>query len=358
MSERFTLVLSGGSALGAYQAGAYEALHGRGMRPDRIVGASVGGVNAAIVAAAPPDRRVQALRAFWEAASQYRPAWAIAEAFWRDGRTRALQSPLMGSPAVFRPRLPGALSLFPGMPGDNSLFDLAPLRRTLERTIDFDRLNDGSVAVTVVATDVVTGEEVRFHSGTTPIGPDHLLASCGFIPFFPPVEIDGRLIGDGALSANLPIEAALEEEDGSDDRFCIALDLIRRRSAPPRTVGQAVDRQLELLLSDQTRRALRHQRDLHRMRRLLPEDDAAGREGATTVLVLVHDGVPDDVELRPFDYSTPVIAERWVAGRRDMEAAMDQHGSWRAGRDGFAVRIVTGRNSFESYDTIYVAACP
>lgn len=360
MTERITLVLSGGSALGAYQAGAYAALQEHGLEPERIVASSIGACNAVIIAGNPPERRVEALRRFWGGAARNGIIATWTAAFLGDGRARALQSPLLGSPGVYTPRFPGAWSLLPGMPGDRSLYDLAPLRANLERCSSFARVNDGALRLTMMAVDVVTGEPVRFDTAEQTLTPDHVLASSGFLPFFPPVEIDGRLLGDGGLTANLPLEAALEPP-AVDDRLCIAIDLIRRHSPPPRTVGEAVDRQLELLLGDQTRRSLaaveaahaaRHR--LRTLARRLPADlcgdagiaealaGADGDEGATTLLLLTHSAVPQDSEMRPFDYSRPVLEERWAAGRVEMSRALRDLGAERAESGGFLVRVAGG----------------
>jgi NTE family protein len=361
MAERVTLVLSGGNALGAYHGGAYETLQDEGLQPERIVGASIGAVNAAIVAGNPPGQRADKLRQFWQEAARNGAAWAFETPFWGDERVRALQSSILGSPAVFRPRFPGALSLLPGMPGDASLYDLGPLRATLERVVDFRRLNGAEPSVTVVATDMLTGEEVRFDTRQAPIGPDHLLASCGFPPFFPPLEIDGRLLCDGGMAANLPIEAALEEE-AREDRLCIAVDLFCRQGERPRTVGQAVDRQLDLLLSSQTARAVASLRRLHELRRHLRtvaqrvpanvKEDAevawalsegeSGPDGATTLVLLAHTAVPSDVEMRAFDFSRAVLAQCWEAGRSGMRRVLRELGSRRAAPGGFVVHALTG----------------
>ncbi|MBP2292475.1 putative acylesterase/phospholipase RssA [Azospirillum rugosum] len=227
--------------------------------------------------------------------------------------------------------------------------------------VDFERLNGGDVRLTIVAVDVTTGEEVHFDTDKVRLGPDHLLACSGFIPFFPPVEMDGRLLGDGGMAANLPLEAALEEPS-DEDRLCIAIDLFRRSGGRPRTVGQAMDRQLDLLLSSQSAQAVRSLRRVHELRRhlrrlgeRLPEgrrgdadvasalaEGAKDGDGATTLLLLSLAPVSRDVELRAFDYSRPVLAERWDAGRAAMEAALRGLDGQRAAPGEFAVRLAGG----------------
>ncbi|MEC9482869.1 MAG: patatin-like phospholipase family protein, partial [Halomonas sp.] len=267
MAERTTLILSGGNALGAYQGGAYETLHDRGVHPEQLFAVPTGAVNAALIAGNPPEKRVDVLRSFWDTAMQdgawtFRPPWSTT---WDSRRSRALQSLLLGSPAFYRARFPGVLSVLPGTLTDSGIYDLAPLRESLGRLVDFDRLNDGQTRVVIVAVDANSGEEVRFDSSRMTLEVDHVLASCGFIPFFPPTRIDGRVMVDGGMTANLPLEAALDEPV-ADDRLCIALDLFRRLGPELRTVGQSMDRQLELLLSTQSWRALKNLRQRHALR--------------------------------------------------------------------------------------------
>jgi NTE family protein len=362
MSEQNILILSGGNALGVYQGGAYETLHEEGFHPDQIFAVSVGAVNAALIAGNPPEKRIDALRSFWNTAVQegiwvFRPAWTTT---WDSKRRRALQSMLLGSPAVYFARFPGAFSMLPAMPTDTSLFDLAPLRESLDRLVDWDRLNNSDIRLVIVAVDANSGEEIRFDTASSSINVDHLLASCGFIPFFPPTPIDGQLVVDGGMTSNLPLEAALEEA-GTEDRLCIALDLFRRSGPDFKTVGQAMDRQLELLLSSQSWRALRALRQRHELRRQLrllaeqiPEQQrkdpalaSALAEGthtdrATTLLMLSHAGVPQDTEMRAFDFSRPSLTERWEAGRLNMRHALESIGAQRAAPGEFVVHGFNG----------------
>jgi NTE family protein len=152
-------------------------------------------VNAAVIAGSPPGQRVQQLQEFWEAMT-LEPAplgtvwlWPWAGGFWRHAYswTSVLQTRLFGRAGVFQPRLSELM-----LQDVTSVYDRTPLRAKLEHFIDFDRLNGGDVRVSVVATDIETGEEVLFDTHRSDrIGPDHLIASCGFLPDFPPVEIDG-----------------------------------------------------------------------------------------------------------------------------------------------------------------------
>src|SRR5579872_927770 len=161
---RRVLVLQGGGALGSYQAGVYEGLAEEGLRPNWIAGISIGAINAAIIAGNPPERRVDRLRAFWETVSA-NPLWgAVADYAGRlaaDLATRrvvnqvsAATAVVAGAPGFFMPRpLSPALSA-PGSPAATSWYDTTPLRHTLEKLIDFDRLNAGETRLSVGAVNI------------------------------------------------------------------------------------------------------------------------------------------------------------------------------------------------------------
>ncbi|OJA04229.1 patatin-like phospholipase family protein [Halomonas sp. QHL1] len=370
MAEQSTLILAGGSALGAYQGGAYETLVEQGFHPDQIFAVSSGAVNAALIAGNPPEKRISVLRSFWNTAVQD-GAWAFSpfgSTVWDNKRGHALQSLLLGSPAFFRARFPGILSMLPGMPTDTGLVEFSPLRARLDQLVDFERLNNGEMRVVIVAVDANSGEEVRFDSNLVTITVEHLLASCGFIPFFPPTQIDDRVMVDGGMTSNLPLEVALNEP-ATDDRLCIALDLFRRIAPDFNTVGQAMDRQMELLLSTQSWRALKNLRQCHELRRQLrllgnqipkqqrgdPTLASALAEGskterATTLLMLCHAGVSHDSEMRAFDFSRPSLTERWDVGRSDMTHALEALGSKRAQPGEFTIHAFNGSEAIHDAD--------
>jgi NTE family protein len=203
MSDSIAAVLSGGVGLGAYHARAYARLHEHPeIEPTWYAGSSTGAVNAAIMAGSKPDRRVEHLRKFWSAGVVQAPFLP-----WPHGRhwLSAIQARLFGVQGQFRPRIPLPSARF------SSFYDLSPMLETLKRLVDFGRLNGASERLSIAATDLESGETIIFDSRQEPIRMDHLLASCGFVPEFSPVEIGGKLLGDGGLSANVPIEAVLFE---------------------------------------------------------------------------------------------------------------------------------------------------
>lgn len=344
------LVLSGGVGLGAYEAGAYAALHDQpGLRPSWVAGSSAGAVNAAIIAGNPPERRVDRLREFWEGVSEDPYPAASFWSFWLGtpdagpwrqalNEKSALDTLLFGRPQLFRPRLAPGPQV--GARDVRALFDLEPLRAQLLRLVDWDRLNGGEVRLGVSCTDVVSGERVAFDTGHGDrIGVEHVLGSCALLPVFAPVEVEGRLLADGGLGANAPLDLVL---DGSPDAgpdqetLCLVVELFARQGSRPRTLAASASRAADLAFGNQTRRILEGREREYRLRgliselaELLPEEVRAdpdvarvlseGRASRTTVATVAYRGGLDEAGLfKPFDFSHATLADRWRAG----EAAM------------------------------------
>src|SRR4051794_15929645 len=199
------MVFSGGLGLAAYHGGVYQAFSERGLPLHWLAGASAGAVTAALIAGNPVDERIERLRAFWN----FPPIEHFAAGPWRHlyGWAGAIRTRLMGSAGHFHPRV-ASINPF----GFQSLYDLAPMKERMAGLIDFGRLNSGETTVCVAATDIETGEPVIFDSRKAPIEIDHLLASSGFLPEFAPIEIGGRLLGDGGLSLNAPFDPILQSD--------------------------------------------------------------------------------------------------------------------------------------------------
>ncbi|WP_343714367.1 patatin-like phospholipase family protein, partial [Inquilinus sp.] len=181
------LVLQGGGALGAYQAGVYEGLHEAGIRPTWLAGISIGALNTAVIAGSPEDERVDRLREFWETICAIPVEWPASEGlaeslpFAFDLRSAhnaaaAMRALFQGQPGFFKPRFPPPfLSPFGG-DAATSFYDTSPLRDTLVRLVDFDRLNSGETRVSVGAVNVRTGNFVYFDTAERRLGPEHFMA--------------------------------------------------------------------------------------------------------------------------------------------------------------------------------------
>ncbi|WP_052389027.1 patatin-like phospholipase family protein [Belnapia moabensis] len=340
---RRALVLSGGIALGAFEAGAYAAYEAaEGGAPPWLLGASAGALNAAIIAGNAPGQRVAALRRFWErAATEPMPLTGAffgpppEAGLWRRGYNQlsAMQTLLLGNPALFRPRLMPELGPAP------SLYELDPLMRMLPEFIDFERLNGGDTRLTITATDVETGERVVFDTAEgARIGPEHITASSALLPLFTPVEVEGRLLADGGISTNAPVDIVLDAP-GAGPLQCLVVELFARSGRRPASLSAAVARAGDLAFGNQTRQALNARIREYRMRALVgrlaaelpPEREREAELAAllahaeAAVVLLNYHAAEDEAGAgKVFDFSRATLADRWAAGERGMEEALNR----------------------------------
>ena len=266
--DRVVLLLQGGGALGAYQAGVYEALAESGLHPDWVVGISIGAINAAIIAGNAPDERVDKLRGFWKEIST--PAMGFdaetAGLFERGegARVRANQiSAAMvacaGAPGFFKPRILNPWLHPPGTIDATSYYDTRPLKATLERYVDFGRLNadNKDTRLSLGAVNVRSGNLVYFDTAGRVIGPEHVMASGALPPGFPAVEIEGEHYWDGGLVSNTPLQWLVTDTRVTGDRLPDALvfqvDLWSAHGAFPRNIAEVATRQKEIQYSSRTR---------------------------------------------------------------------------------------------------------
>jgi NTE family protein len=266
--DRVALLLQGGGALGAYQAGVYEALAEAGLHPDWVVGISIGAINAAIVAGNAPERRVDKLRGFWEEITA--PAMGfdagVVGLFGRGEAARAFANQVSaamvasaGAPGFFGPRLPNPWFHPPGTIEATSYYDTRPLKATLERFVDFDRINSDNkdTRLSLGAVNVRSGNLVYFDSGTQVIGPEHVMASGALPPGFPAIEIEGEHYWDGGLVSNTPLQWLVTNTRVTGQRLPDALvfqvDLWSARGEFPRNLAEVTTRQKEIQYSSRTR---------------------------------------------------------------------------------------------------------
>ena len=297
------LVLSGGNALGAFEAGVYEALHEHGLQPDWIIGASIGAINGALIAGSAPDRRIETLRTFWRPAPSGAAALPWLSALETSRRTNAVGwSATLGRPGIFGPMLS---ALTPWTDNQPSIFETNQLVTTLETLVDFDRLNTGACRYTATAVDLETGDDVVFDSAAMQIGPDHVRASAALPVAFPPVEIDGRWLVDGGLSANLPLDPVLSDPP-KRPTLCIAVDLLPLHGSRPTTLGEATSRMQDLIFAAQSRRTIERWQAAHARR----------QDFALSLVRLAYTEQADEVAGKALDFSGPTIEQRWSAGRR------------------------------------------
>ena len=260
--DRIALLLQGGGALGSYQAGVYQALAEADLHPDWVAGISIGAINAALIAGNPPEKRVERLRAFWETVTT--PPFGVPHmaalqidndhAHRLINQTRAMGVLLGGAPGFFKPRMPPPFLQPPGSAGATSYYDVAPLKATLERLVDFDRINTGPMRFSVGAVNVRTGNFAYFDTTTHQIGAAHVMASGSLPPGFPAAEIDGEHYWDGGIVSNTPLQWVL---DGMphQDTLAFQVDLWNARGAFPRDINEAAVRLKDIQFSSRTRAA-------------------------------------------------------------------------------------------------------
>lgn len=312
--ERIALVLSGGGALGAYQAGAYAALEGCGVRPNWMAGTAIGAINVAIIAGNLPHERVARLRRFWRELSRLaarrsphraarRPRSAIATLLWGASR----------------------LSSFPAR-DEEPVVSAGELRALIGETIDFERINSGNARVVLGATNLATGAETFFDNDKHVLGMDHLLAGHP-LPGLPAVTIEGQAFGGSAVAVS-----ALNDAPPADT-LCFAIDGydpvpgrhggISRTAREIATMRRTHDlRRRIALLGERLPTALRGDVDV---RRCLSE----ASDATMTVLHLVHEGEAADLGSKIADFSAAAVMRRWKAGENDIGTSL-AHPRWLA----------------------------
>ncbi len=338
------LVLQGGGALGSYQAGVYEGLADEGESLDWVAGISIGAINAAIIAGNPPERRVERLRAFWETATS---GLVPAPPLPGDGPRTVFNSlsaamiTVFGAPGFFAPRITPAWLAAPGSAEALGLYDTTPLHDTLERLVDFDRINHpGSTRLTVGAVEVESGDSVIFDSRRMKLGPEHVMASGALPPGLPPVEIEGRLYWDGGLVSNTPLQFVLDDEV-DEDVLVLQLDLFDARGPRPQTLKDLDAREKDIRFSSRTRMNTAMMRDQHKakqaMRALLaalPPDfagredvavlKAQSRENAVCIVQLIYRKRSYEGGSSDYEFSRQSMLDHWGAGAADIAAARPQ----------------------------------
>ena len=348
--ETFVLVLQGGGALGAYQAGAYEALDEFGLHPDWIAGISIGAVNAAIIAGNPPQSRVSRLRAFWERTSSWLQCNPAVEGTqYREffNYVSAATVSAIGVPGFFEPRIPPANVMPPGSPAALSIYDSSPLRGTLEELVDFAHIKDGEVRLSVGAVNIRTGNFIYFDShDDTEIIPEHIMASGALPPGLPPITIDGEPYWDGGLVSNTPLQYVLDYTDDCSDKCIFQIDLFSARGVMPQNLLEVAQREKEIRYSSRTRLNTDAFRSAHSVRRAvrrlldsMPEPEHkdgdwqllqnfARDAAAVTIVHLIYRRAAYDTHAQDYEYSRFSVEEHWQAGRNDMRRTL-KHRQWR-----------------------------
>jgi NTE family protein len=250
------LVMQGGGSLGAYECGVYKALVKHGIEFDIIAGTSVGAINAGIVAGSRTDHPEEALEDFWlEVAETITPS-SLPD-YWRAVMSSSYGA-FYGNPKFFSPIWFSAFS-FNNVGGNLQykwpyLYDLAALKNTLQKYVDFAKLDATNMPrLIVTCTDVRKSEAVIFDSMTTNIDADHLVACAGF-PFYGIrwTEKDGKYLWDGALLSNTPLREVIDSSPKRDKKVYIVNLFPHIQEELPENLFDAWHRARDIMHTDRT----------------------------------------------------------------------------------------------------------
>jgi len=335
------LLLQGGGALGAYQAGVYEGLVETGVEPSWVVGISIGAINAALIAGNPPEQRVERLREFWRRISVNvgppLPAWldSLRPAV---NFMAAMSAATIGVAGFFRPRMPPASFAADGSEGALSVYDTTPLKATLEELVDFDLINRGRVRLSVGAVNVCKGTSTYFDTKNTVINSDHIRASGALPPGFAPVIIDGEHYWDGGVVTNTPITYVSDERPMTTARI-IQVDTFNAQGELPRNLGQVLQRAKDIQYASRSRFNIERIREFSELaaagrglvERLPPElrSDPAARKLAAAfderswlIIRLINTRPSRSSFVKDFEFSRTTIEEAWKAGVEDVRRSI------------------------------------
>jgi len=356
------LVLQGGGALGAYQGGVIEGLAQAGIEPNWVAGISIGALNAAIVAGNPPETRVERLREFWEticrppllpvspvnAIPAMLEPWlqAFEPAMTAINAGEAWRALLEGQNGFFAPRLPPPWSVHRPGPGGASWYDTGPLRETLERFVDFDRIAaPDSMRVSVGVVDVESGNFRYFDNREERLEPEHFMASGALPPGFPAVNVGERWYWDGGIVSNTPLAAVLGQSHRRD-ALVFQVDLWSASGTLPRDLFEVANRQKDIQFSSRTRlvtdvlRAEAYQAKLLReLLELVPTEHrghpAARRAAAladdrrVNVVHLIFDDKDFEGHFKDYQFGLLSMRDHWRSGLADLRDTL-AHPDWLA----------------------------
>ncbi|MDO6462289.1 patatin-like phospholipase family protein [Granulosicoccaceae sp. 1_MG-2023] len=342
---RVVLVFQGGGALGAYQAGVFEALQAQGIEPDWVIGTSIGAVNGALIAANPPALRVSRLREFWERV-----------------RSPRLLPPMLPMPAQTSELINNLSTLTRGLPGfftpnpaawfggvhallglkQAAFYSTDDLRETLTELTDFSLLESAdAMRLSLGAVNVRTAQMRYFDSrrDETPLGIDHVLASGALPPAFPAVMIEGDPWWDGGIVSNTPIEAIFDDSERGD-ALVFAVNLWQVDGQEPSSIWDTAGRMKDIQYASRADSHIADEKERQHLRRVIAElaqllpDEAreqareAGlldeaQTGTLHIARLFAPALDGETHTKDIDFSEKGIRERWDAGFADASRMLE-----------------------------------
>jgi NTE family protein len=221
-----------------------------------------------------------------------------------------------------------------GSLGATSFYDTKSLKHTLERLVDFDRLNAGITRYSAGAVNVRTGNFVYFDTTTHRIRPEHVMASGALPPGFPAVEIDGEHYWDGGLVSNTPLQWVIESDPRRKDTLLFQVDLWSSKGELPRNLAEVATRHKEIQFSSRTRASTAHFKSVHRVQRAIAallrrlpadieeNDDLAilksvASEKVYNIIHLIYRAQNYEGHSKDYEFSRLSMQDHWRAGYHD-----------------------------------------
>lgn len=325
------LVLQGGGALGAYQAGVYHAMHDAGFEPDWVIGTSIGAINAGLIAGNAPEKRLQALQEFWNRVTHSSP-WQGWPTFPQINQAFSYWSILAGGlDRFFEPNPLAFLGPHVQLGADRAgYYSTEPLMRTLGELIDLKHLNSNAPRLTVGAAHVRTSQMRYFDTKNEQLDVRHIMASGALPPAFPAVRIDGELYWDGGILSNTPTEIVFDDNPRRS-LLIFAVHIWNPVGPEPETIWEVLNRQKDIQYSSRVAGHIMRQKQTHRLRHiitelaaLLPETERMRRNvkemaswGCLTrmhVVRLLAPSLDHEDQTKDVDFSASGIRRRWQAG--------------------------------------------
>jgi NTE family protein len=339
--DRVALVLQGGGALGAYQAGVYQALHEANIEPDWVCGVSIGAINSAIIAGNPPEQRLERLQTFWDRITD-RKIWHYTPDgdIYRKARNMAssFMTTMLGQPGFFKPHDTNPWLSAAGARTATSYYDTEPLRQTLLELVDFDRINDKKIRFAVGAVNVLSGNFIYFDNAHDEIIPEHIMASGALPPALPMVKVGTDHFWDGGIVSNTPLQHLLDQEDALNS-LVFQVDLFSARGALPRDIADVMARHKDIMYSSRTRYNTDVYRKTHNLKASLhkalakvPDDQLSDEERALkasisnlpeiAILQLIYQQKAYEGDAKDHEFSGTSMREHWMSGHEDTKRTL------------------------------------
>ncbi|MBI2786005.1 MAG: patatin-like phospholipase family protein [Legionella longbeachae] len=339
--------LQGGGALGAYQVGVLHALDEAGYDPNWYVGTSIGAINAAISAGNPPKTRIEKMYQFWESVAT--PSFIDNDILPNDAESRKLghllsahTTLLFGQAGFFTPRFPPLLMGYYNSPDELSFYDTKELKSSLERHVDFDRINSKHIRLSLGAVEICSGEMTYFDSQENTIGPEHIMASAALPPGFPAIEIEGKFYWDGGLSSNSPTSYVLSSDhEYPRDLLCFAIHLFDSYGLYPTSLDEVLKRKKDIEYSSRFSKMIQMYQKIHALKnsihilsQYVPKEKrsnpdlklciARGRQSKVSLVRFLHELDETEFSSKDYEFSQKTISERIKNGYTDGKKAIKE----------------------------------